>query len=168
MDWRSPSSEYRPAPFWSWNDTLTDEELRWQVRELKRAGYGGFFMHPRVGLETEYLSSEWFDMIGSCVDEARTHDMQAWLYDEDKWPSGFAGGWLARKHPETCGVKLTCEPIAPDQLASVSADADTVAVFAVRENGSDATARRLIGEGPLEAGETLGLMATLGPGRRIG
>ena len=56
MDLRSPSSEYRPAPFWSWNDTLTDEELRWQVRELKRAGYGGFFMHPRVGLETEYLS----------------------------------------------------------------------------------------------------------------
>jgi len=40
------------------------------VRQLKAAGYGGFFMHPRVGLETEYLSDEWFAKIGACVDEA--------------------------------------------------------------------------------------------------
>lgn len=154
MDLRSPSSEYRPAPFWSWNDTLTDEELRWQVRELKRAGYGGFFMHPRVGLETEYLSSEWFDRIGACVDEARQCDMQAWLYDEDKWPSGFAGGWLARKHPETVGVKLAGEEIASDQLETALCDTDTVAVFAIGNNGTAVNARRLVSGDQLNSEET--------------
>ena len=59
MEFASPSSTYRPAPFWSWNDTLTEEELRRQIGQLQGAGYGGFFMHSRVGLETEYLSDAW-------------------------------------------------------------------------------------------------------------
>ena len=138
MDFHSPSSNYRPAPFWSWNDALDDAELRWQVRELHAAGYGGFFMHPRVGLETEYLSDEWFDRIGACVDEARKLGMQAWLYDEDKWPSGFAGGWLTRKFPETRGVGLVREALAPTALDKALADADTVAAFAVEDNSSEA------------------------------
>ena len=157
MELRSPSSEYRPAPFWSWNDALDDDELRWQVRELQRAGYGGFFMHPRVGLETEYLSDEWFDKIGVCIDEARKLDMQAWLYDEDKWPSGFAGGWLARKHPEARGVGLIGETIEPAALDEALADPDAVAIFSVEKDGTG----KVKGSRRLAQGETPGINATV-------
>ena len=36
--------QYRPVPFWSWNDRLEPEELLRQIREMHDAGMGGFFM----------------------------------------------------------------------------------------------------------------------------
>ena len=56
-----PSAEYRGHPFWSWNDKLDPDTLREQIREMKRVGLGGYFMHARGGLITEYLSDDWFD-----------------------------------------------------------------------------------------------------------
>ena len=47
--------DYQSIPFWSWNDELEADELRRQIREMKKAGIGGFFMHARGGLTTEYL-----------------------------------------------------------------------------------------------------------------
>jgi len=84
--------DYRPIPFWSWNDKLDPEMLKWQVREMKRAGIGGYFMHARGGLETEYLSDEWMECINACVEEGKKMGMNSWIYDEAGWPSGFAGG----------------------------------------------------------------------------
>lgn len=53
-------------------------------------------MHSRIGLETPYLSEEWMRCVGVCIDEAGARGMGAWLYDEDKWPSGYAGGAVPR------------------------------------------------------------------------
>ena len=89
---KHPTSEFRGAPFWAWNGKLDPEELRKQVRIMHRMGLGGFFMHSRVGLNTPYLGPEWMKCVDACVDEAEKLDMQAWLYDEDRWPSGAAGG----------------------------------------------------------------------------
>ena len=88
----NPSAIYRPAPFWSWNDRLDGNELERQIDEMTRKGWGGYFMHSRVGLVTGYLSDEWMEMIRTCTKKARETGTYAWLYDEDKWPSGFAGG----------------------------------------------------------------------------
>lgn len=87
----------RPAPFWSWNDKLDEAELRRQIREMADKGWGSFFMHSRVGLVTGYLSKEWFELVNACADEAEKTGTYAWLYDEDKWPSGFAGGEVPEK-----------------------------------------------------------------------
>ena len=97
---RNPGSEWRGAPFWSWNDDLAPAELRWQVREMKRGGLGGFFMHNRIGLVTRFMSDRWMECIGAAVDEARKQGMHAWLYDEDRWPSGFGGGLVVERNPD--------------------------------------------------------------------
>ena len=86
--------EYGSIPFWSWNDRLEPEELRRQIRNMHEMEMRGFFMHARGGLEIEYLSEEWYDCIKTCVDEAKKLGMEAWAYDENGWPSGFAGGKL--------------------------------------------------------------------------
>ena len=83
-------------PFWSWNDKLEDGELRRQIQNMKELGMRGFFMHARGGLETEYMSDEWFHAIKVCIDEARRLGLEAWAYDENGWPSGFAGGELLK------------------------------------------------------------------------
>ncbi len=95
----NPGNEYRGAPFWAWNGKLEPQELRRQIQIMHRMGLGGFFMHSRVGLDTAYLSPEWFACVDVCVDEAKKLGMGAWLYDEDRWPSGAAGG-LVTKNPK--------------------------------------------------------------------
>ena len=87
-------TEYQSIPFWSWNDKLEPDELRRQIRWMKQNGMGGFFMHARGGLKTEYLSEEWMQCVDECIDEAEKNGMDAWIYDENGWPSGFVGGKL--------------------------------------------------------------------------
>jgi hypothetical protein len=96
QDFSAPGSWFRGQPFWAWNGDLEPEELRRQIRLMKRMGLGGFFMHSRVGLATPYLRERWFACIRACIEEARKLDMLAWLYDEDRWPSGAAGGLVTR------------------------------------------------------------------------
>ena len=86
---KNPPSKYRPVPFWSWNAELNTEETKWQINEMSRIGMGGFFMHARGGLTTEYLGKDWMDNVKASVDEAKKLDMHAWGYDENGWPSGF-------------------------------------------------------------------------------
>ena len=95
-NFRSPGAEFRGAPFWAWNAKLNKEELIRQIHIFKEMGLGGFFMHSRVGLNTAYLSKEWFDCIKACVAEAKKLGMQANLYDEDRWPSGAAGSLVTK------------------------------------------------------------------------
>ena len=105
---RGNLTEYQSIPFWSWNDKLEPEELRRQIREMKAAGIGGFFMHARGGLETEYMGEDWFECVRACVDEAGKQGMNAWAYDENGWPSGFAGMKLL-ENPDNFAHYLTCE-----------------------------------------------------------
>ncbi|MFP4379867.1 MAG: glycosyl hydrolase [Candidatus Sumerlaeia bacterium] len=98
-EFENPSSLYRGKPFWAWNGDLQEDELRRQIRVMKQMGLGGFFMHSRTGLATPYLSDEWHRLCRACVDEADQQGMEAWLYDEDRWPSGAAGG-IVTKDPK--------------------------------------------------------------------
>ena len=88
------SKPFRPLPFWSWNDQLEVEKLIEQIRWMSENGIGGFFMHARSGLKTEYLSEEWMQCIEICAKEAQKLGMKAWIYDENGFPSGFVGGKL--------------------------------------------------------------------------
>jgi len=89
-----PPAAYRGKPFWSWNGELQEEELIRQIGVMQDMGLGGFFMHSRTGLVTEYLGEEWFRLTNACADEAQKRGLEAWLYDEDRWPSGTAGGMV--------------------------------------------------------------------------
>ena len=89
---RDPGPAWRGKPFWSWNGELRGEELVRQAHIMKEMGFGGYFMHSRTGLITEYLGEEWFRCINEVADAAEADGMEAWLYDEDRWPSGSAGG----------------------------------------------------------------------------
>lgn len=91
-EFRNPGAAYRGKPFWSWNGELDKDELKRQIHVLKEMGFGGYFMHSRAGLITEYLGDEWFDLINEVADEGERLGMESWLYDEDRWPSGSAGG----------------------------------------------------------------------------
>ncbi len=123
------SKQHGSIPFWSWNDKLEAQELCRQIQHMSSLGMRGFFMHARGGLETEYLSREWFDAIHTCIDEAKKLGMEAWAYDENGWPSGFAGGELL-KDPKNhaCGLvmeTLDTYPAENENLLGVYRLSDT-------------------------------------------
>ncbi len=99
-EFADPGNEFRFAPFWFINHKLTEEETRWQVREMNRQGVGGFIYHPRHGLLTEYLSDAFLDNVAAAIDEAKLLGMKAYLYDENNWPSGPADAQVFEGHPE--------------------------------------------------------------------
>lgn len=94
----NPTSEYRGTPFWAWNCDMTPEMLTRQIDILQEMGLGGFHMHSRSGMAVPYLSDRFMDLVKVCVEKARENKMLAWLYDEDRWPSGAAGGLVTRDH----------------------------------------------------------------------
>ncbi|MBQ7063430.1 MAG: hypothetical protein IJM90_00855 [Firmicutes bacterium] len=98
-EFRNPPSAFRGAPFWAWNCKLDEGMMTRQVEYFKEMGLGGFHMHVRTGLDTPYMSEEYLRIIKAVVEKARKEHLYAWLYDEDRWPSGAAGG-LVTKDPQ--------------------------------------------------------------------
>lgn len=151
-----PPSPYRGKPFWAWNGKLEEQELRRQIRTLRDMGLGGFFMHARVGLDTAYLSDEWFKCVNACIDEADQLGMEAWLYDEDRWPSGAAGG-LVTKNVKYRARHLTMDKFEDPKKFKWAPD--TLAAFTATVQGSAATAVQPIAKGArpkaLEAGQSI-------------
>lgn len=91
-DFASPPLDFRPVPFWSWNETMEPAEVRRQCRVIKDAGWGGAFLHARIGLRTEYLGEAWYEACAAAIDECKKIGLKVWLYDEEGWPSGISGG----------------------------------------------------------------------------
>ncbi|MCD9020268.1 glycosyl hydrolase [Cohnella silvisoli] len=94
------ADEYRPVIMWFWNDEIDEAEVRRQIGEFAGQRIYQFFIHPLNGLETEYLSDRFFDMIQVAIECAREKGMRFWIYDEYNWPSGMVGGKLIRDMPD--------------------------------------------------------------------
>lgn len=91
---QNPESAYKGVPFWSWNCKITKDLIDHQIDVYKEMGVGGFMIHPRTGLDTPYMGEEFMDLVEYCVEKAKEKDMLCYLYDEDRYASGAAGGMV--------------------------------------------------------------------------
>ena len=122
---------------------------------MKAQGFGGFFMHAREGLQTEYLSEDWFDRIAAAVKEAEAHDLEAWLYDEDRWPSGCAGGLVTAGNDDFKAKCLVMVPVAAADVERSLTDPTVEAVFRyVFDNQGNIAAAKGLGKQSLQVPET--------------
>jgi hypothetical protein len=112
---KDPPREYSTGPLWVWNDMLTEREVRETLRDLFGQKVKQVWVHPRPGLMTPYLSKEWFRLWKAALDEAQRLGMNVWIYDENSYPSGFAGGWVPDQMPESRarGLKFSESKTAP-------------------------------------------------------
>lgn len=124
---KNPPKKYRPAPFWSWNEKLSVEETVNQINEMEKAGIGGYFMHARGGLQTEYMSEEWFQNIKASIECGGEKGMLSWGYDENGWPSGFGSGVVngmgIKYQQKYLRYKETDEPIT-DEFTIINIEKD--------------------------------------------
>lgn len=99
----APPTEYSSAPLWVWNDMLSEEQITSTMNDLAGQQVKQVFVHPRPGLMTPYLSDEWFRLWDVALTEAEKLDMNVWIYDENSYPSGFAGGLVPEAIPHSRG-----------------------------------------------------------------
>ena len=138
---QSPSAAYRGKPFWSWNGKLEKDELLRQIQIFKEMGMGGYFCHSRIGLVTEYLGKEWFELINACADKGQSLGLETWLYDEDRWPSGIAGGKVTQD-PDN---RMKFIRLSIEDGNDFVYDDNTVAAFTVSLDGYSFTEKTRLG-----------------------
>jgi hypothetical protein len=126
-----PPAEFRTAPLWVWNDEMNTERIREQLRQFKEQGIGGVFIHPRPGLMTEYLGDEWFRLWGAALAETKRLGLLCNIYDENSYPSGFAGGQVPALAPDTAAQYVQAHIAESPRVAGGPA---TVGVFQIERD----------------------------------
>ena len=135
---KDPDKRYRALPFWSLNGKLDENELKAQIRLLKSMGFGGAFIHSRTGLATEYMGDEWLRLVRACAETFAAEGMDAWLYDEDRWPSGTCGGYVT-EDPRYRLRFLSAHIVEKEQFDLHAYGTEFVRAFAVRLGGEPYT-----------------------------
>lgn len=105
---------------------MDPKEIALQIQDMKEKGLGGCFVHSREGLETPYLSEEWMSDVDAAVAAVEKAGLELWIYDEDKWPSGSAGGKVAATNPEAFTAKGLTLEVRPVTSAPADLEADDV------------------------------------------
>ena len=91
------------------------------------------------GLMTEYLSTDWFRLWKQSMEEGKRLGLLVNIYDENSYPSGFAGGHVPSMVPDTAAQYVQAELDVPPG-AIFQRRGVTVAFFAVDKdarNGAD-------------------------------
>jgi hypothetical protein len=148
---RRPPVDFYPSVFWNWNDQMSPQRIREQLKDLSDHQLPALCILPMPRdfrpdttgnrLDVDYLSPEYFSRFKLAMDEARGLGMKAWLYDEGGWPSGSATGRVVKSDPNLAAQTLVVErrPLAPGEKASTPAGA--VAAFV--ENSKTLTVVRI-------------------------
>jgi alpha-L-rhamnosidase len=85
-----PDRKFSIRPFWFWNGTLEIGEIRRQIKQMVDHGVYGAYAHQRDGLQTPYLSEEWWTVIGQSLEAAHEYGFSLCMVDDFEWPSGEA------------------------------------------------------------------------------
>ena len=97
----NPGKDFGSAPLWVSNTKVTKEIIDSMMITFKEKAFGGVFVHPRPGLITEYLSEDWLKLFEYTVKKGKQLGLNVWIYDENSYPSGFAGGLVNDEMPES-------------------------------------------------------------------
>ena len=75
---------------------MTRKDVDCILGDLKAMGMGGAHIHSRTGMDLPYLSPEFMKMVRYSHQKMDELGMLTWLYDEDRFPSGAAGGLVTK------------------------------------------------------------------------
>jgi len=101
--------EYSTAPLWVFSDMVTEKMVISTIRDLAAQNVRQVFIHPRPAMITPYMSQQWFRLWETALEQAKLLDMKVWIYDENSYPSGFAGGFVPEAMPSSRGMGLHIE-----------------------------------------------------------
>ena len=100
--------KYGTMPKWIWNVSLEEiepEEIRRQFKSFsEKDGYTGVMIV--LWNNDGYMSEEYFEKYRCALEAAREVGLSIIIWDENGFPSGFAGGELEREYPQYTAKQL--------------------------------------------------------------
>jgi hypothetical protein len=111
---KNPKAEYRPLQIIHGPDmymknpgTLEGAEGIGERLDLLRAmGVGGIVTN--AGARQYLMNAKQWEILRIGIEEIRKRNMPLWLYDENGYPSGTAGGIVTRSNPELAAQGVAC------------------------------------------------------------
>lgn len=105
---QNPPASSKSRPLWFWNDEVSNMTVE-KVQEImersyQESGYYGFGILPQW--LSGYMSEEYMTLYRAALEKAKELGMKMCLYDENGFPSGSAGGILAKTYPEATAKRL--------------------------------------------------------------
>lgn len=99
--WLHPGGEFSQAPFWFWNDDLSERELLRQIEDFRAHGVHAFVIHPRAGLPRSigWMGARMIHFMRFAIERAAERGMWVILYDEGMYPSGSSSGQVVAANP---------------------------------------------------------------------
>ena len=106
--WRSPGVEFRPLQIV--HGVRAQQATPEAMKRLKDLGLGGIVCN--VAFDS-YLRSEanwqtWVEAVKACAQVG----LRVWIYDEEGYPSGAAGGLVLKENPGFEALALAYDPVA--------------------------------------------------------
>lgn len=137
QEFKNPNRSNSLIPFWALNGTLESKKLKEQIDLMIEKGIYGAFLHARAGIDsskTPYFSKGWWEALDSIMVYAHKKNFELWLYDEDKWPSGSAGGRTIASNPTEFvkkGLLFTKSQLQEGDIYPIN-KLDNLKIFAVK------------------------------------
>ncbi len=121
--------------FWLHGDE-SPELLTEYVGKVAAGGNGCFTAESRP--HVDWLGPGWYHDLEVCLEAAKRHDLEMWIFDEKWWPSGEVGGQVPLEYGSKFLEMSVVEVEAPNatgfEPSSLSADR-VVAIIGGRETG---------------------------------
>ena len=89
-----PRPDSRPTVLWFWNGAVTTALAADGLADLRDKGIHEVLVFPfdTAALRPAFFTEDWFALIEFTLREAQRHGMHLWLFNDDYFPSGRAGG----------------------------------------------------------------------------
>ncbi|MCH7228931.1 glycosyl hydrolase [Haloferula sp. A504] len=143
--------------FWLHGDeNETPERLAHYIEKIAEGGNGCFTAESRP--HADWLGPGWYRDLGICLEAARKHDLQMWIFDEKWWPSQSIGGTVPPAYAAKSLVAETTDLTGPENFKADGHHGDRyIATVAGRLNEA----------GEIEGGTLLDLAPFISDGNLI-
>lgn len=138
-DFQVAQRDYKSIPKWIWNtplDNTNAAEIAEQMKNFRdRDGYSGLMIV--LWGHDKYLTEEYFEKYGAALDIAAELGMKIILWDENGFPTGYAGGIFEAQFAELTAKRLEMTEIevtGPFLLKKTVPDGILMGVVAMNNN----------------------------------
>lgn len=147
-----PARDFSLMPFWFWNGKMEGPKIQQQVRDMVDQHVYGAFLHGRDGLQTPYLSEEWFGAISAGLEQSKTSGFEFNFLDEYDWPSGEVRNiWMTGNHQSEVLAKRPDLRMKTLAYEAKIIDGPTVVDLPVNQDSEAIVAARWLGKDQIDA-----------------
>lgn len=99
--------------FWL-HGSESPELLESYVEKVAESGNGSFTAESRP--HRDWLGEGWFRDLGICLEAAKRHGLEMWIFDEKWWPSQMIGGKVPARYATKVLVAETLDVAGPQRI----------------------------------------------------